>query len=236
VDSLLVDEVGDPSLAPGESTARALRLTGVGLVLLVALARPLVWAAGVALGAPRRSRDPIDSEPLLRTLVAMADRVALLALTGYVLWRQGRLRLLGLTARGSDFLLGAALAAVGLLPFALRDRLVYGGVGSWLTGPLTLERITVMELASVAAIAAVTSLVFRAYLITEVRELTDNAPLAIVASIAAEELSRFYISIPAAIQLLVYSLFYWKTRRATPLLVAAVLAALWVLLHHAPGS
>ena len=84
VDSLLVDEVGDPSLAPGESTARALRLTGVGLVLLVALARPLVWAAGVALGAPRRSRDPIDSEPLLRTLVAAGLHVAVLAHRGHL--------------------------------------------------------------------------------------------------------------------------------------------------------
>ena len=234
---LLVEEAGDPSVAPGEPPERALRFTGLMLVLLVALALPLVWwLEAVVFDVARPPRSPIDSEPLLRALQAIADRVSLLALTGYVLWRQGRLRTLALTARGSDLLVGAALAALGLVPFVVVGQLYFGGFGSWVVGPLTLERITALELARVASLAAVTTLVFRAYLITEIDALTGNAPLAVVASIAAEELSQFHFSVPGTLRLLIYTLFYWKTRRATPLLVAVVLASLWVLLHHAPAS
>lgn len=221
--------------APGDAAARALRATGLVLVLVVALALPLVWGLQAVFGPPRTEVSSVHDEPLLRSLFEMTRAAGLLALTGYVLWRQGR-GFRSLHRPGSrDLLWGSALAVVGLLPYAAAGLVMDGALPPWLAGPPTLERLGVRWLAANALGIVLSCLVFRAYLIEELVALTGNVPLAIVASVGGEALSEFRFDLPALASFLLYALFFLKTRRVAPIVVAMALVSLWVGLHHAAG-
>ena len=67
-------------------------------------------------------------------------------------------------------------------------------------------------------------LIVRAYVMTEVKALTNRTTLAIVISTALQTSYHFYQGIPAALSLgmvfLLFSLFYAKTKRLTPVILA----------------
>ncbi len=67
-------------------------------------------------------------------------------------------------------------------------------------------------------------LVARAFVMTEIKELTNSTTLAIVISTALQTSYHFYQGVPAALSLgavfLVFSLFYAKTKRLTPVILA----------------
>jgi hypothetical protein len=205
---------------------------------VVALSVPLVWSLAALIRPPQPAKGPsIHSEPLIRSLLGMVRDAGLLGLTGYVLWRQGRrFKGLGVPAGPHDFLWGSALAVVGLLPYAAAGLVMNGALPPWLAGPLTVERLGVRWLAASAFGIAVSCLVFRAYVIEELVTLTDNVPLALVASVGGEALSDLRFDLPALASFLLYALFFLKTRRVAPIVVAMALVALWVGLHRAAGG
>jgi hypothetical protein len=204
---------------------RSRRLQGLGLVLLVALAHPLVITFG------RWASPEPASDPTLGRIYEIITSVSLLCLLAYVLFREGRsLRDLGTTARWSDIPLGLALAILAVVPYAIPDFGEHGTLGVTLGSPLTVERVSLIALVTLVCATAKFELVLRAYLMTEVLALTGSAILAVAASIAVREPYHLY-PLPAVVRGLIFSLFYWKTRRATPLVLGAIGSGLWAWLH-----
>ena len=209
---------------------RSHRLRGLGLILLVTSAAPLLLALEQWLG-PRASRGgALEASSV--SLVDIADTAPLVALLAYILFRQGRaMRQLGVTARWSDLASGFAMGVVMLLPYAGADLVRKGSVGRWATSAASLDGISMMLVLSLLAFAIRCGLVLCAYVITEVQALTGSAVLAVAASAALQQLSRYSLSAPTAMAVLCGCLFYWKTRRATPVILGIVASGLWVLLH-----
>ena len=78
-----------------------------------------------------------------------------------------------------------------------------------------------------------------AFVMTEVLELSGSAVLAVAVSVG---LQQFYGMagtldrvLSGAAASLLYCLFYWRTRRATPLVVGSFFSKLWILLHQVGG-
>jgi membrane protease YdiL (CAAX protease family) len=67
-------------------------------------------------------------------------------------------------------------------------------------------------------------LIVRAYLMTEVRALTGSATLAAAISVALQTTYHLYYgwegALSLAFQFLVFAIYYAKTRKATPVIVA----------------
>ena len=219
----------DPALE-----ARSHRLRGLVLILLVTSAVPLILALEQWLGAPE-ARDA-GFEAASSSLASIVNTVPLVALVAYILFRQGRaLRQLGLTARGSDLALGLAVAVLMVLPYAADDLVRKGTVGTWVTSGVRFDGLSWLLVLSLLAFAIRCGLVLCAYVITEVQALTGSAMLAVAASAALQQLARYSLRLPATVAALFVCLFYWKTRRATPVMLGIVVSALWVLLHT-PGA
>lgn len=83
-------------------------------------------------------------------------------------------------------------------------------------------------------------LIVRAYVMTEVKFLTNSLPLAIIISTVLQTSYHFYQGAPAALALgatfLIFSLYYAKTNRITPVVLAHlytdVNSTLWYMHRH----
>jgi membrane protease YdiL (CAAX protease family) len=83
-------------------------------------------------------------------------------------------------------------------------------------------------------------LIVRAYVMTEVKVLTNSATKAIIISTALQTSYHFYQGAPAAFadgaMFLLFSIFYAKTNRIAPIILAHLYAdvhsTLWYLFHH----
>lgn len=209
---------------------RRLRLCELALVLGVGFLGPTV--ASITYWWTGQYPPAADSSYLYSIL----QDVLTVALLVYVLYWQGRsLKSIGLTARFSD--LGWALlllffsglvsrAVAGVVPPVSADSSGYRALFSppglflWL---------------SIVPGAIREELVVRAYLMTEVADLTGHMGLAVLASVGFQTLYHLYQGIPSALisagVFFVASLFYASTRRATPLIIAHALHNFWVFSH-----
>lgn len=229
---LAAEEPQAPSEAPEASFRdRRLRLCELALVLGVGFLVPTVasiihWWTG-------RYSPPADE----RFLFSVLQDAVTISVLAYVLYWQGRnLKSIGLTARVSDVGWGLLLLffselvshAVGrALPFAPadpsghRDLMSAPGFFTWL---------------AVIPGAAREELVVRAYLMTEVGELTGHMGIAVLASVGFQTLYHLYQGTSAAMMdagaFFVASVFYASTRRATPLIVAHALYNFWVFSQY----
>jgi hypothetical protein len=134
-----------------------------------------------------------------------------------------------MTATWSDVYAGLSLAVLYLLPFAISHLARGGAPSDWLVSGLSPERLSVTTLLRLLCAAVSRDLVLRVYVLTEVQALTNSAALALTASVCLPILATFDVA--PSVSLLFGSLFYWKTRRATPLVVGTLTAWLWLLLH-----
>jgi membrane protease YdiL (CAAX protease family) len=209
---------------PAEPPTEGLRILELGLLLFVAAGRSLVasvhhWWVGAAHSGVSRVSDPAWA-----ALYQIADSVPPIAALIFVLSRQGRrLRDLGLTAQWSDLAWGLALAVLGYLPDA-----------AWVVMPIrqTDALMAPLTLIGILASAASEELVVRAYMMSEVLALTDGAFLAVASSTCFQALYHLYqgrwSALLAAVTFLIYSLFYWRTRRVTPVILAHFGHNLWL--------
>jgi membrane protease YdiL (CAAX protease family) len=161
-------------------------------------------------------------------LVGALARIALLV---YVLSRRGRkLRQLGLTWERADVLPMLLLTAASFLPSTLAVSLRSGPATALnILFPPTTPLLKGLELgpvwwASLLSSAASEELIVRAYMITEVVDLTGDVLLAVLASTCFQALYHLYqgsyATLLSAGTFLIYSIYYVRTRRATPILLA----------------
>jgi membrane protease YdiL (CAAX protease family) len=208
--------------------SRKLRLWELALVLGIAFL-PSILASLYHWWIGARPTPETEFNGLIR-LVHAGLAISLLA---YVLYWQGNsLRGIGLTFRVSDVLWALPLAffsqsfaiAVGRLLLAYSvsfPKLPPSTAPSWLTW------------LSIIPWAAEEELIVRAYLMTEVSELTGSMAIAVFASVGFQVLYHLYQGTPAALvhagAFFVAAVFYAYTRRITPVILAHALHNFWVL-------
>ena len=217
------EEAEDSDAAPAHPAAEPLRVLELGLVLFIGFGYSLVssfyhWWHRVRVGATIPGSDSV-----LSALDRIAASVPPICVLIYVLSRQGRsLRHLGVTRRWSDLPLGLALAALTFLPWG----------APWHISNFSTQALVPLSLAAILCAAAKEELLVRAYMMSEVLELTGSAFLAVASSTCFQALYHLYLgrwpALSAAKTFLIYSLFYWKTRRATPVVLAHFTHNLWL--------
>jgi hypothetical protein len=233
------EEIAEDAAEIEEDTEpRSLRLRELGLVLLVVFAGKLVKVLEAWSGlAPHRPSPSFDTTPTMSALWQISGSLAVLWVLTYVLFNQrSSLRQLGVTAKWSDLPLGLAVAVLGYLPYAAYNVASSGVWGDWRwlsSGPTTMA-LSLIGLVSLLTFAAKLGVVFQAYVFTEVLELSGSAILAVAASVLLLNIYRPHHTLTAALlpasTYLIFSLFYWKTRRATPLVLGHVLYGLMSML------
>jgi membrane protease YdiL (CAAX protease family) len=221
------EEIAAVVPAAPPAAARKLRWLELALVLSVGFLLSIVYSLhSWWKGTPP---PPLDSLTELGRILEAALSISVLA---YVLYRQGRsLGKIGLTARLSDLPLALLL---GFFSVAFTEV-----VGHMLAPYLATEKpvpssshIGLLLWLAVVPGAAKEELLVRAFLITEVSELTGNVALAVLASIGVQTLYHLYqgpaYALWAASGFFVTSVFYASTRRITPVILVHAIHNFWV--------
>ncbi len=217
-------------------TSRRLRAWELGLVLFVSFGSNVVFSFW-ELAAGATGTSAASAGGAIASLLRAAASLALLA---YVLFRRGQtLRDLGLTFQWLDLPVGILLLVADTLIEAIARRLVGWHAIAHDSTRLHLVGVTVITLNALEAVIEPVreELISRAFTITEVAALTGSTALAIAASTVLQTSYHLYQGLPNAIVdgagFLLFSIFYARFRRATPLILAhAGWDLLWVL-HHA---
>jgi len=170
------------------------------------------------------------------SLSTIVDSLAAIALLAYVLSRRRRtLRHLGVTFERADILPTVLLTAASFLPWLLT--LIFGfgltDARSLFDATLTFYGFLtfgLLQWGDFLLNAAGEELVVRAYMITEVTELTGNKVLAVLASTCFQATYHLYQGAPGALSVagmfLIFSIYYARSRRATPVVLAHFLHSL----------
>jgi len=160
------------------------------------------------------------------------QEVIALVLVAYVLSRRNlRFRNIGLQWRLKDLGVGLFVAGISYAAYALGSILVqsihygiYGTLAKSVGGkdfyshpPITAIPFSILN-------PFFEELIVRAYLMTEIMELTGSSALAIVVSVAVQFSYHLYYGWVAAIslsfQFLIFAVYYARTRRILPVIVA----------------
>jgi len=229
----------EPLAEKGSLAERGLRARELLLVLLVCFGRYVVSSLHYVLTRIRGSSLDLSAYGSLKYSVTAVGSLALLA---YVLSRRGRsLRQLGLTAERSDLPHTLLLTAAAFLPSILLcflrgwplDLLSIFHPAAALAGAFRLGALCWIGL---LLSAAEEELVVRAYMITEVLDLTGGVALAVLASTCFQGLYHLYQGGPSALRdaaaFLIYSIYYIRHRRATPLVLSHFLYNLLIFGYY----
>jgi membrane protease YdiL (CAAX protease family) len=210
------------------ASVRRQRWFEVSLVLLVAFGSALVNALFLLKNGPSGT-PPMNSA---RWIIGIVHEVSALLLLGYVLSRR-RLRFkdLGLHWSLGDVGVGLLVTGVSYAAYMLGSMLVhvfhYAMYGSLATGPSAGEFFT--HPSAMAAPFTLLNpffeeLIVRAYLMTEVLDLTGSSALAVALSVAVQFSYHLYYGWAGALSLafsfLIFALYYVRSRRALPIIVA----------------
>lgn len=220
------------------ASPRTIRLVELILLLAVAFGGALYASAFALLGT--RAGGSSGSSQWLYSLIHESTGLGLCA---YLLHKQGRsFRQLGLNFRPLDLVVAPGLMVAGLL---CTMTVIYG---LYFSGHYSATA----QAGQAAAVAQVAGsglgwgmviftvvngffeeLIVRAYLMTDVWFLTGKTALAVVASAVFQGVYHLYQGWQAALAVtvgfLVFSLFYARTRRVTPIILAHVLWDLCML-------
>jgi membrane protease YdiL (CAAX protease family) len=167
-----------------------------------------------------------------RWTIGIVQEVSALLLLGYVLSRRGLgFSNLGLRWSLKDVAVGLLVAALSYVAYAIGSLLVhlvhYWIYGSMAKGPTGADFFAHPSLAAIPYSLLnpfFEELIVRAYVMTEVAELTGSSTLAVAVSVAVQFSYHLYYGWAGAISMaflfLTLSLYYIRTRRALPIIVA----------------
>jgi membrane protease YdiL (CAAX protease family) len=167
-----------------------------------------------------------------RWLMATLQEVTSLLLLGYVLWRRNlRLRDLGLRWSLRDVGIGLIVAFAAFLATSLGTFIIqmahYAAYGSFSTGPTGKDFFShpgVMAIPFSLLNPFFEELIVRAYLMTEIMDLTGSSALAVALSVAVQCSYHLYYGwvgvISVSFSFLFFALYYASSRKALPIIVA----------------
>lgn len=232
-------------LAPAKTpqiAGRRVRLFELLLVLFVAFSTSIVASLHQFFGGELQP----TSVGSIKWVYSSLRELAALGVLAYVLFRQGR----GFAGIGTRWKFTDIPMTMVLLAAA------YGGYVVWVLGveqrfiPPGQEIARQAEVnrhlleggVSVAAVLFMVingffeELIVRAFVITELRQLTGSAAFAIFASVAIQVSYHLYQGLPAALShvpmFLIFSIYYQRTNRIFPVAMAHVVMDLLILSHH----
>jgi membrane protease YdiL (CAAX protease family) len=232
---------GASTNSPNElrSGDRRQRWFEVCLVLLVACGSYLLYSLYLLIQGP--SAAPQNSS--LRWAGGIVHEATALLLLGYVLSRRGR-KFADLGLRWSPRDVGVGLLVTGLsyAVYGLGHTLVqtihhlmYGSIATGPTGKDFFAHPSVFAIPFSLLNPFFEELIVRAYLMTEVMELTGSSTLAVALSVGVQFSYHLYYGWVGAISLsflfLVLALYYVRSRRALPIIVAHGFFDLYALLR-----
>jgi len=215
--------------ASPEIENRLLRCVELGLVLLVAFGNPVLNSLAYFAGG-RFTHG--DWPPNMRWTIALFQESIALLLLGYVLARRKlRIRDLGLRWSFRELGPGALVAIASYIAYALGcavlnavHRKLFGADAHSTPLHTLFGYASFMMLVFSLVNPFFEELIVRAYLMTEIKALTGSWSLAVLLSTAVQTSYHIYygwtLALALGIQFLVFSIYYARTRRATPLVLA----------------
>jgi membrane protease YdiL (CAAX protease family) len=229
--SVSVPEAG---VVLGDPRERRMRWLELGLVTTVAFVRPLMTALVVFSGVT----PPPTSRTTWGWIAGSIIEIPPLLVLAYVLSRNGRtFKHIGLRWSLKNCLMGVALAVAGMFAVIFGSGLIRA----------VFAAIGMPDVARASAVAAsrywpkgafwtpwaipymvitpfYEEIFVRAYLMTELIELTGSATVAVMASVIMQSSYHLYYgwygALTVGCMFLVYSLYFAKTRQAAPSIVA----------------
>jgi membrane protease YdiL (CAAX protease family) len=210
------------------SSDRRLRWFELALVLLLTVGGSVISAVATLKYGPSIE----SSHSNLRWVASGFHEILGLILLGYVLRRHGRrFTTIGLRWSWRDIAAGVALIFVSYVVYRIGGRslwlLHHALFGTFPHPPRIRDlfgRGTYMMLLQLLVNPFYEELVVRAYLMTEVIELTGSTRLAVLLSVAVQTSYHLYYgwwtALALGIQFLVFSLYFARWRRALPLVIA----------------
>jgi membrane protease YdiL (CAAX protease family) len=207
---------------------KGLRYFELCLVLLVALSSSFASSLYLFFHGP----SPMAQNTPYRWVAGAVHEVVALALLGYVLRRRGlRFRDLGLQWSVRDCGMGVLVCiAAYACAFAAATNLAiyhYFASGSALKGNTARQFWAHPGLGALPYLLVAPffeEMIVRAYLMTEIRELTGSAALAVAVSVLVQASYHLYYGwagvVTVASGFLVFALYYARFRRALPVIVA----------------
>ena len=179
----------------------------------------------------------------LRALYGITHEVLGLLLLAYVLSRRNlSFRDLGLQWSRKDIVPGLAVTVLSFVVFMLAATLIrllyyelFGFTLQWRSASRFFASPSIAAVPLVLLNPFFEELIVRAYLITEVQALTGSVSMAVVVSVVVQSSYHLYYgwfgAISLGFQFLVFSLYYVRTRRAIPIIVAHAAMDLYGILR-----
>jgi membrane protease YdiL (CAAX protease family) len=200
----------------------------VGLVLLSACGISFLNAVFILKNGP----NSVPQNTNQRWSIGILQEVISLVLLGYVLSRRNlRFRDLGLRWRLKDGGAGVLVAGISYITYVLGSMLVqsvhhaiFGNFAKSLGGKDFFAHPPIAAIPFILLNPFFEELIVRAYLMTEVSELTGSSILAVVVSVAVQFSYHLYygwtVAISLAFQFLIFAAYYARSRRILPVIVA----------------
>ena len=226
-----------------DRNSKRLRLAELILVLSVAFAPTLFISIYIWL---KHSGTGDQQDVPARMLYGLISELASIAVLKYVLFRQGRrLRDIGFVFSLKDIPISVMLAGLAFLAFTaaavvatLANTLLFN-LRVFDATPRNVEflstNISFTYALFVLINPAYEELIARAFTMTEVRDLTNSGLVAVIVSTALQTSYHIYQGVAAALILsscfLVFSLYYLKWRRITPVILAHFYFDLLILVY-----
>ncbi|HEY3570523.1 MAG TPA: CPBP family intramembrane glutamic endopeptidase [Thermoanaerobaculia bacterium] len=213
---------------PAEMTPESSRRFHYFEIALV-LGVGFLWAVIYSLRAWWSNRG-LSPETELGSLDRILDAGLSISVLAYVLYWQGRsLRTLGLIFRRSDLVWAVVIVGFDwLMMMAIRQNV--RGL-AWKHFPV--GTVGPLQWLAVIPSAAKEELIVRAFLMTEVAELSGSWALAVLTSVGFQTIYHLYQGTPAALMaaggFFVSAVFYASTRRITPVILAHSLHNFWIM-------
>lgn len=217
-----------PADPPANPSDKRLRWLELSLVLIVCFADSILGSLGILKEGP----SAVQHASQVGYAIGIVHQVAGLTLLGYVLGRRKiRIASLGLRWSFSDLGTGLLVAVGAYLAYAGGHALIHLFNNATHSQSLSAQIARAMfGHPSILAIPYTIvnpffeELIVRAYLMTEVSALTGSWILAAALSVVVQFLYHLYYGWEGAIGLsfvfLVYAIYYARTQKATPIIVA----------------
>jgi membrane protease YdiL (CAAX protease family) len=235
-----------PNTERPDSELRSVRISGLLLVLYVAFALSVLSSVGYFIRgttAPARSH----GATWIYEVYTMLNQAGPLVLLGYMLHRNSRsFRELGLEWRTGDAATALPLVVAGHLAYDILRPIGLWGAQVIAGHPVQTPDVGGMLFGSSVSMAAIGSVILngffeellvRGYLMTEIKWLTNSRLLAVVGSVGLQTSYHFYQGTPLALShigfFLLLALYYSKTNRVLPPILAHILVDLVSLTRYA---
>ena len=233
-----VDQDASTEVLPLNGNERRVRWFELSLVLVIAFGGSFL--SSLYLMKAGKAGLPMVSE--FRWARGFVQEIPCLFLLWYVLSRRRRrLRDIGLRWSVRDVAVGLGLALVSYVAYIIGGFIVYSMRRAFF--PAGTGGVTAADLSSHSLLLAIPfalinpffeELIVRAYLMTEVKALTGSWFLASFSSVAIQWSYHLYYgwdaSLSIAFTFLTFSIYFARTQKATPVVVAHGVLDIWALM------